>query len=295
MNLLGSALFWNAFIGGTVIAAVAAAIGYFVVMRAQVFASEALKDIGFVGATGAALIGLDSIAGMLALSLLAALTVGSLSERVRGRDVEVGMILSFALGLGVLFLSLYAHSSASHASSGVNILFGSMLSITRSDLVIAIVGGAFVLVALALLSRPLLFSSIDPTVAAARGLPVRWLSMAFMILLGITTATSVLVVGVLLVVALLIAPAAAAINLVSSPPRAILTAMAIAVGATWAGLALALLPGIGHLPIAFTISAVTALAYLSSVALRRRDSARPPLVPEHPSRETGAPDHGQPV
>jgi len=285
MHLLGSEIFQNAFLAGTIVALVAAPVGYFLVLRAHAFAGEALKDIGFAGATGAVLLGISSIVGMVAVSLVAAIGLGFLSRRMRGRDVEVGMVLSFALGLGVLFLSIWSHSSAAHASAGVNILFGSMLSIGRSDLLVALGGAVLVAATLAVIYRPLLFASIDPAVAEARGVPTRLLSMAFMLLLGITTASSVLVVGVLLVAALLVAPAAAAANFTRSPRGAILVAALISVGATWIGLALAFVPLGRHLPVGFTISALSAIAYLVSAALGR-GGLRVGL-PLHPSREVG--------
>lgn len=296
MNLFASEIFRNAFIASTIVAVVAAPVGYFLVLRAQVFAGEALKDIGFAGATGAALLGFGSIIGMLAFAVAAALALGSLSERMRGRDIEVGMVLSVALGIGVLFLSIWAHSSAAHASSGVTILFGSALTISRSDLLIAAGSGVVVLAALALLFRPLLFASVDPTVAEARGVPIRVLSLAFTVLLAFTVSSSVLVVGVLLVSALLIAPAAVGINLAHSPWRSIGIALLVSLGATWAGLALAFFPGAGHLPIGFTISAFAALAYLASHVARRPAAVH---LSHHPDREVGRgspplPDRGSP-
>jgi len=290
MHLLGSEIFQNAFLAGTVVALVAAPVGYFLVLRSHAFAGEALKDVGFAGATGAVLLGASSIFGMIVVSLLAALGLGVLSKRIRGRDVEVGMVLSFALGLGVLFLSIWTHSSAAHASAGVNILFGSMLSIGRSDLLVALGGSVVIVAALAVIFRPLLFASIDPAVAEARGVPTRLLSMAFMLILGLTTASTVLVVGVLLVAALLVAPAAAAVNLTRSPKAAILTATLISLGATWAGLALAFAPLGRHLPVGFTISALTAVAYLVSAALRRAGRRERRDLPPHPSREVGQTD-----
>ncbi|TME03484.1 MAG: metal ABC transporter permease, partial [Chloroflexi bacterium] len=115
----------NAFMAGTIVAIVTSVMGYFVVLRAQAFAGEALADIGFAGATGAAVLGISSLLGMVFLTLLAALGMGALGERIRGRDVEIGMVLSFALGLGVLFLSIYAQFGT-NASEGVGILFGSI-------------------------------------------------------------------------------------------------------------------------------------------------------------------------
>src|SRR5205809_1901433 len=130
----------NAFIAGTIVAIVTSVMGYFVVLRAQAFAGEALADIGFAGATGAAVLGISSLLGMVFLTLLAALGMGALGQRIRGRDVEIGMVLSFALGLGVLFLSIYAQFGT-NASEGVGILFGSILSVTRSDVLITLFCG----------------------------------------------------------------------------------------------------------------------------------------------------------
>src|SRR5260370_36774618 len=132
-NLLQYDFVQNAFLAGSLVAIMAAVTGYFVVLRAQAFAGEALADIGFAGATGAAILGIGSLLGMLGLALLAALGMGALGERVRGRDIEIGMVLSFALGLGVLFLTIYLQHGA-NADSGAGVLFGSILTVTRPDL-----------------------------------------------------------------------------------------------------------------------------------------------------------------
>lgn len=289
MNLFASEIFRNALLAGTVVALITALAGYFLVLRAQAFAGEALKDIGFAGATGAVLIGLNSIFGMLGFSLLAAIALGFLTDRMRGRDIETGMVLSFALGLGVLFLSVWSHSSAAHASSGMTILFGSVLGIERSDLLVAVGSSLLAAAMLATVFRPLLFASVDPTLAEARGVPVRGLSMVFMIVLAITVASSILIVGVLLVGALLIAPAAAALNLARSPAQAVVVAMVIGLAATWTGLALAFSPVLGYLPVGFTISTLASLIYFISWLIRRRGEARVRIVPIHPSREVAPP------
>src|SRR5215469_11040743 len=149
----------NAFLAGTIVAVVTAVMGYFVVLRAQAFAGEALADIGFAGATGATILGISSLIGMFFLTVLAALGIGALGERLRGRDVEIGMVLSFALGLGVLFLSIYTQFGT-NATEGVGVLFGSILSVTRSDVLITLISGVASLLLLAFLFRPLLFASI---------------------------------------------------------------------------------------------------------------------------------------
>lgn len=263
----------NAFLAGTAVAIVAAVMGYFVVLRAQAFAAEALSDIGFAGATGAALLGISPLLGMFCLTVLAALGIGALGERIRGRDVEIGMVLSFALGLGLLFLTIYAQSG-SNATEGVGILFGSILSVTRGDVLITLAGGAATLLLLALIFRPLLFASIDPEVAETRGVPVRSLSMLFLALLAITTAETVLVVGVLLVLALLIAPAAAATQLTHRPLATLLLSVGLGLFITWSGLILAFVGTGGHFPVSFYIATLAALTYFLALGLRRLRSPR---------------------
>ncbi len=260
----------NAFLGGTIIAIVAAVVGYFAVLRAQAFAAEALTDIGFAGATGAAILGFGALIGMLFLTLLSALGMGALGERVRGRDIEIGMVLSFALGLGVLFLSMYTQNSAAHATAGIGILFGSILSISRQDVWTTLGCSCVILLVLTVLFRPLLFASVDPEVAQARGVPVRLLSVAFLIILGATAAQAVLVIGVLLVSALLIAPAATAERLTHRPLTALLLSIVLSLAFTWIGLLLAFMGTGRHLPVGFYISALAALSYFSAVLISRR-------------------------
>ncbi len=276
----------NAFLAGTMVAIIAAVVGYFVALRSQAFASEALTDIGFAGVTGAAVLGIGALPGMLILTILAALGMGALGERIRGRDVEIGMILSFALGLGVLFLAIFSQFG-SNSSEGINALFGSILSVTRGDLVITLISGCAVLLALALLFRPLLFASIDQEVAQARGVPVRLLSVAFLVILGITTAEAVLVIGVLLALALLIAPAATALRLTRRPLTSILLAIVLGVGITWGGLLLTFNGTGRHLPVGFYIATLSATAYLLSIPLSRLRFPRRYRPLPHPTRECG--------
>ena len=281
----------NAFMAGTIVAIVTAVIGYFVILRAQAFAGEALADIGFAGATGAAVLGISSLLGMFFLALLAALGMGALGSRIRGRDVEIGMVLSFALGLGVLFLSIYAQFGT-NASTGVGILFGSILSVTRGDVLITLACGIATLLVIALLFRPLLFASVDPEVAQARGVPVRLLSMAFLVLLGITTAETVLVVGVLLVLALLIAPAATAMHLTRRPLTSVSLAIAFGLIFTWGGLMLAFVGTGRNFPASFYITTLAALFYFISIPLGRLRSPR--SVTEQPyssCKQVSAPLH----
>lgn len=263
LQLLQQPFVINAVVAGTLIAVVAAIVGYFVVLRAQAFAAHALSHIGFAGATLAAVLGISGLAGMSGFTVAAALGMGALGKRIRGRDVEIGMILSFALGLGVLFLRLYTNS----ASETVSVLFGSILSVTHTDIVLTLVFGIGTLIVFAAIFRPLLFSSIDPEVAEARGVPTKTLSMIFMFLLAITVAEAVQVVGVLLVFALIVAPAAAAQHLTRKPLSAIAISAALGVAFTWVGLFLAL---VTSWPVSFFIAALAALTYFVSVKMAHR-------------------------
>jgi zinc/manganese transport system permease protein len=250
----------NAFLAGTVVAIMAGVIGYFVVLRRLAFATEALAHGGFAGATGAVLIQQDVFVGMLVFTTLAGVVMGLLGDKLRGRDVAIGATLAFSLALGSLFLTM----STRLAGEAVNILFGNILAISPGDLRLVIVFGCFSLAAMGVVFRPLLFASLDPEIAEARGLPVRALGVGFMVLLGFAVATAVQIVGVLLIFALLILPAATAQQLTARPPHAIALAVAIGVLCVWLGLIIGFyLP----YPPSFFITTLSFLSYL--VATRR--------------------------
>ncbi len=289
-TIIGSEVFRNALFEGAVAAVLCAAVGYFMVLRSMTFAGEALTDIGFAGASGGVLIGLGPLWGMVGLGLLAVLTLGGLSEKIRGRDVEIGMTLSFALGLGVLFLSLFSSGSGSHASGGVGLLFGSLMSVTTGILWTSFGVALFVLAALTFLFRPLLFSSIDPATARARGVPIRALGLAFLFLLALTTAVCVQAMGVLLSAALLVAPAGAAHNLRKSPLTTLVLSLIFSLAITGLGLAFAFFGPLSKAPVGFYISFFAALLYGISVLFG--GSGRLPQEPEHHHHETIEPDSG---
>ncbi len=263
-------------------AIVSGLVGYFVVLRGQTFACEALSHVGFAGAAGAALLGIGALQGMFLFTLLAALGMGALGKRLRGRDVEIGMVLSFVLGLGVLCLSIYT----GNAGAAVSVLFGSILSVTRQDVLVTLAASLLVIASLAALFRPLLFSSVDPEVAEARGLPVRGLSIIFLLLLALSVSQAVQVVGALLVFTLLVMPAAAAEYLTSRPPLAILLAVSISLACTWGGLALAF---IGQAPVSFYIVSLASLFYAFARLYRAWRSPRRYHEPPHPGREISNP------
>jgi zinc/manganese transport system permease protein len=268
----------NAFLAGTIVAVLCGLVGYFVILRGQAFASESLSHVGFAGATGAALVGASGLVGMFVLTMLSALGMGALGQKLRGRDVEIGMVLSFVLGLGVLFLSLVSQNT----TRAVGVLFGSILSVSRVDTWITLATGAGVLAILAAIFRPLQFASFDPEVAEARGIPVRGLSVLFTLLLAITISVTVQVVGVLLVFALLVVPAATAEHLSRRPAAMVGLAVGIAVSSTWGGLALAF---VGNAPASFFIVSLTSLAYFTARLYHHFHDPRRYRPAPHPSRE----------
>lgn len=228
----------NAFLAGTAVSLVAGVAGYFMVVRAQAFAGHALAHVGFAGAAGALLFGFSPVAGMLAVSTSAALGIGIIEQQQKrrvGDGIPIAAVFTFSLGLGLLCLQLYA----GQAEDAYAILFGAVLGVTDRDvaLIAATAGGA--LVALSVMARPLMFASIDPDVARARGVPVGFLSIAFLVVLAFAVAEAVQVVGVLLIFALLVTPAATAQRLTARPARAVLLSVVLALSYTWLGLSIA--------------------------------------------------------
>ena len=256
-DLLAQHFVHTALLAGAVVAVVAGAIGIFVVTRGASFAVHAISELGFTGAAGALVIGIDPVIGMIGGSLFVGLVLGLLSLRGRERDSAIGAVLAFGLGVGVLMLSLY-HGYATEAT---NLLFGSIVGVSDRQLleltVVALIVGA----GLAACYRPLLFSSVDPEVAAARGVPLRLLSVAIFLLLALTTAEAIQVVGVLLVLTLVITPAAAAQRLTARPGLALLLSIAIALVSTEGGILLSLEKS---WPTSFFISAISFAAYVTA-------------------------------
>lgn len=257
----------HAFLAGGGVAIVAGAVGFFLVLRNLTFAGHALSHVGFAGATGSVLFGISPLWGLLAFTLAAAIAMGLLGERLRGRDVAVGIILSLALGLGVLFLYLYT----THATQATAILFGNVLGVSLetvwSLLGLSVVG----LSALAFISRPLLFATLAPELAEAKGVSLRLISVLFLAIVAIAVAEAAQVVGVLLVFALMVGPAAASLRLTTRVGLGIGLAVVLALAETWAGIALAYFT---DGPVTFWIVLVSCLVYFAS-ALSRPEAARP--------------------
>lgn len=246
----------NALLAGVMTAVIAAIMGYFLIVRGLTFAGHALPNIGFAGAAGAVLLGLDPVIGLFAFTIGAGVGIGLLGREVNERDTSIGVIMTFALGLGLLFLSLYA----GYATRVYSILFGQIIGISQQDVLITALASLGTLLAILLLFRPLLFSSFDPEVAQARGLPVRLLSLAFLILLAITISLAVQVVGALLIFTLLIGPAATASRITSSPLRALALAIVLGVSYTLLGIYLAAENGVW--PVSFYIATLSFGVYL---------------------------------
>jgi zinc/manganese transport system permease protein len=256
-NLLAQHFVHTALLAGAVVAVVSGAIGIFVVTRGASFAVHAISELGFTGAAGALVVGIDPVIGMIGGSLGVGLVLGLLSLRGRERDSAIGAVLAFGLGIGVLFLSLY-HGYATQAT---NLLFGSIVGVSDRQLLELALVALIVMVGIAVLYRPLLFSSVDPEVAAARGVPLRALSVAIFLLLALTTAEAIQVVGVLLVLTLVITPAAAAQRLTVRPGVAVLLSVVIALIATEGGILLSLEKS---WPTSFFISAISFAVYLGA-------------------------------
>ena len=255
----------HAFEAGTIVAVVAGVVGYFVVLRRLSFAAHGLAHVGFTGAAGAVALGVNPVAGLLVFTCAGASVMGALGKRAAERDVVIGTVLAWMLGLGVLFLSLY-HGSATSAFA---LLFGQVFGISSREVVVTLVAGVVVLVAVVVMFRPLLFSSVDEDVAEAAGVPVRGLSVSFLLLLALAVTVSVQVTGVLLIFALLVAPAAAAHRLTDRPPEHLAASVAIALVVTWAGLAVAFYT---PYPVGFWI---TTLAFAGYLAARLVESRSP--------------------
>jgi zinc/manganese transport system permease protein len=258
----------HAFEAGTIVAIVAGAIGYFVVLRGSAFAAHALSHIGFAGATGAVVLAVNPIIGLLVFTVGAGMAIGALGNRLRGRDVTIGIVLAWALGLGVLFLSLYR----GYATEAYALLFGQILGISTGDVDVTLAAGAVTLIALVAVYRPLLFSSVDEDLASAKGVPVTALSIGFMAILAVAVTEAVQVVGVLLIFALIVTPAAIAVRFSSRPPIAILIGIVLALVFTWLGLAIAYYSP--H-PVSFFI---TSLAFGTYVVVRIAEPVRDRLL-----------------
>lgn len=249
----------NAYLAGTLVALAAGIIGYFMVLRDQSFAGHSLANVGFAGATGAALLGITPVVGLFIAGLLAAIGIQTLnvaSRQNRQSDIAVGAVFTASLALGFLFIHL---STSEYAANVYNVLFGNVLGISDVDVTVIAWATILLLGAFLIIARPLFFASIDPDVAASHGVPVRLLAFGYLILLALEVAVAVQVVGVLLIFSLLVTPAATAQYITTRPATAVLIAIGLALLFTWAGLA------VGYItpyPVGFFITTFAFATYI---------------------------------
>lgn len=271
MSILAHPFMRNAYLAGTAIAVLSGLVGYFVVLRSQVFSGDALSHVAFTGALAALAAGVDARVGLFAATVAVGGAMGAIGRRGRADDVVIGNVFAWILGVGVLMLTLYTTSrSTANSAVGVNVLFGSILGLSAGQARLAAVVAAGVVVAVVAMARPLLFSSIDEAGAAARGVPVRALGVVFLALVGATAGEATQAVGALLLLGLLAAPAGTAARLTSRPYPAMWLSAGLAVGSMWIGLGLSYL--VPSVPPSFAILAVATAAY---VAASVRGTARP--------------------
>ena len=244
----------NAFAAAGVAAIVSGVVGYFLVLRGQTFAGHALGHIGFAGATGAALIGLAPLWGLLGFTVAAGIGMGLMGERLSGRDVAIGVVLALALGFGLLFLHYYT----AFAAQATALLFGDVLAVDHGMIATLAALGVVTLAALAVIMRPLIFSSLQPELAEAKGVPVRFLSVAFLAIVALAVSESAQIVGVLLVFALMVGPPATAQRLVNGLWSGIALSATIALAEAWLGIVIAYYT---DWPVSFCISLLSALGY----------------------------------
>lgn len=249
----------HAFIAAGIVAVVSGLVGFFLVMRGQTFAGHALSHIGFAGATGAGLIGLAPLWGLVGFTVTAGVVMGLLSERLSNRDVAIGVILALALGFGLLFLHYYT----AFATQATALLFGNVLAVDQT-LIFMLAGlGQITVLGLGAIMRPLIFASLQPELAEAKGVSLRFVSTAFLALVALAVSACAQIVGVLLVFTLMVGPPAAAQRVTTGLWSGLLLSAALALVEAWLGLTMAF-----HTdwPVSFCIALLSALGYFAALA-----------------------------
>jgi zinc/manganese transport system permease protein len=267
----------NAYLAGTFVALACGLVGYFVVLRSQVFAGDALSHVAFTGALAAAAAGVAVRLGLYGVTVLVAAGMALLGRRARPDDVVIGSVFAWVLGLGVLFLSIFiAGSGGANGTIAVRVLFGSILGLSAGEARLAAVLAVLAVAGLVAIARPLLFSTLDPEVARGLGVPVRAVGVAFLVLVGLVAAGASQAVGALLLLGLLAAPGGAARLLTCRPWRGLALSAAIAVGSMWAGLALSY--EVDSLPASTAVVGVAAAVFVLSGALAAARGRQRPAV-----------------
>ena len=257
----------NAFAAAGIAAVVSGLVGYFLVLRGQTFAGHALGHIGFAGATGAVLLDVAPIWGLVGLTVAAGVAMGALGERISGRDVAIGVVLALALGLGLLFLHYYT----AFATQATALLFGNVLAVDRSTIATLFGLAVVTLVGLAAIMRPLIFASLQPELAEAKGVPLNFISIAFLVIVALAVSESAQIVGILLVFALMVGPPATAQRLVTGLWSGVALSAVLALAEAWLGLVIAYQT---DWPVSFCIATLSALGYFvaSGIASSRQEA-----------------------
>ena len=253
----------NAFAAAGIAAVVSGLVGFFLVMRGQTFAGHALSHIGFAGATGASLIGLAPLWGLVGFTLAAGITMGALSERISNRDVAIGIVLALALGFGLLFLHYYT----SFATQATALLFGNVLAVDHGMIGTLAALALVTLAGLAAIMRPLIFASLQPELAEAKGVPLRFISTAFLAIVALAVSECAQIVGVLLVFTLMVGPPAAAQRIAGGLWSGLALAAGLALAEAWLGLTAAFYT---DWPVSFCIAVLSAAGYFAALAVSRR-------------------------
>lgn len=255
LELLGYPFVQQALLAAAALGLVSGVLAPLVVTRRMSFAVHGTAELAFTGAAAALLIGFGVGVGALAGAVVAALLLGLLGQRDTERDSVIGAILSFGLGVGVLLLWM----NPERTSNKFSLLVGQIVGVDSADVTLLTSCAVVVLLVVAVLYRPLLFASVDPDVAVARGVPTRVLSPVFALLVGIATALGVHVVGALLVMALMVTPGAAATRVTASPVVATVLSVVFAEVAALGGILLSLAPGV---PVSAFVTIISFVIYL---------------------------------
>jgi zinc/manganese transport system permease protein len=276
-HMLSQPFMQHAFVAGTAVALLCGLVGYFVGLRGQVFAGDALSHVAYTGALAALAAGVDLRFGLFAATIAVGVVLGLLGGRGIADDVVIGTTFAWVLGLGVLFLSIFTtHRANGNSAANATVLFGSIFGLTWSGALTAALVAAGLILLLLLVARPLLFASIDAGVAAARGVPVRLLGPLFLGIVGATAAEASQVVGALLLLGLLSGPPAAARRITDRPWPGLVLAAGLTVASMWVGLTLAY--AFPKLPASFAIIATATGVYAATglIAMSARGTARTP-------------------
>ncbi|MDI2091179.1 metal ABC transporter permease [Commensalibacter oyaizuii] len=252
----------TAFIASGLVAIICGLMGYFLLIRQEAFAGHALSHVGFAGATGASLFGISPFMGLLCFSVCAGGIIGAIGPKLKERDIAIGLVLSLSMGLGLLFLHFYTR----YASQVTGLLFGNIFSVDNQTLYGLIILSVICLLAMALFMRPLLFASLQPDLAEAKGISLRWISILFLALIGGVTAACVQVTGILLTFSLMVGPAAVARYYGTTIWKGILLSIFLALMEAWGGIIIA---WITDLPVSFWISCLSFLIYFFFVMFHK--------------------------